>query len=44
MLYEAYIDEAAFEVHRKGESMPILQRELEGKVGGVSGVHCTVQD
>ena len=44
MLYEAYVDEAAFETHRKGESMPILQRETEGKVGSTSAVRCTVQD
>ena len=44
MLYEVYVDEAAFDVHRKAESMAILQKEMEGKVGSASGVRCAVQN
>lgn len=44
MLYEAYTDEAAFEVHRNGASMPILQKDIEGKVGRTSVVRCTMQE
>lgn len=43
MLYEAYVDEAAFEVHHNGASMAIVQKDLEGKVGSTSVVRCTVQ-
>ena len=42
MLYEAYLDEAAYEVHHNGASMAIVQKELEGKVAGTSVVRCTV--
>lgn len=44
MLYEAYVDEAAFGAHRKGESMTILQKGLEGRVSSTSGVSCIVQN
>jgi quinol monooxygenase YgiN len=44
MLYEMYVDEAAFEVHRNGASMPILQKDLEGKIDRTSAVRCTVRE
>jgi quinol monooxygenase YgiN len=44
MLYEAYADQAAYEVHRNGASMAIVQKDFEGKVGSTSVVRCTVQE
>lgn len=44
MLYEAYADEAAFEVHSNGASMAIVRKEMEGKVESTSAVRCTVQE
>jgi len=44
MLYEMYVDEAAFEVHRNGASMAIVQKDLEGKVDSTSVVRCKVQE
>jgi quinol monooxygenase YgiN len=44
MLYEMYVDEAAFEVHRNGASMAIVQKDLEGKVDSTSVVRCAVQE
>ena len=44
MLYEAYADEAAYEVHHNGASMVIVQKELDGKVDSTSVVRCTVQE
>lgn len=44
ILYEMYADEAAFEVHRNGASMAIVQKDLEGKIAGTSAVRCTVPE
>ncbi len=44
MLYEAYVDEAAYEVHHNGASMAIVAKDIEGKVDGMSVVRCTVQE
>jgi quinol monooxygenase YgiN len=44
MLYEVYVDEAAYEVRHNGASMAIAQKDLEGKVDGMSVVRCAVQD
>ena len=44
MLYEAYVDEAAYQVHHNGASMAIVQKDLEGKVAKLSVIRCTVQE
>ncbi len=44
MLYEAYVDEAAYEVHHNGASMAIVAKDIEGKVDGMSVVRCTMQE
>jgi quinol monooxygenase YgiN len=44
MLYEAYVDEAAYEVHHNGASLAIVQKDWEGKVGSISVVRCTAQE
>jgi quinol monooxygenase YgiN len=41
VIHEAYEDEAAFEVHGKGESLAIVRKAIEGKVGNTSAVRCT---
>lgn len=44
VLYEVYVDEAAYEVHHNGASMAIVQKDLEGKVDSTSVVRCKVQE
>lgn len=44
MLYEVYVDEAAFAVHSKAESLAILRKDVAGKVGSMSAVRCAVQN
>lgn len=41
MLYEVYIDTAAFMLHMKGASMAKVQAEVGSKVTGLTGVQCT---
>ena len=44
VFYEVYEDEAAYDIHRKSESLTTFHKDVEGKVGGASVVRCAVQN
>jgi (4S)-4-hydroxy-5-phosphonooxypentane-2,3-dione isomerase len=44
LLYEAYRDDAAFEVHRNGPSFARWQEETAGMVVKIYGTRCAVLD
>ena len=41
LLYEVYVDSAAFGAHMKGASMALVTKAIGSKVLGLSGVQCT---
>ena len=41
LVYEVYIDDAAFEVHRKGESLARWRKETAGMIAKFFVVRCT---
>ena len=42
MIYEVYLDEAAFDTHSKGPSLARLREEASGMMAKVSGTRCDV--
>jgi len=42
MLYEVYLDDAAFEVHLKGRSMALQREAAAGMTVKVSGTKCSL--
>src|SRR5438105_752055 len=44
MLYELYIDDAAFDAHVKGSSIARMREESAGMTATVSGTRCTQFD
>ena len=44
MLYELYVDDAAFDAHSNGASVKRIRQEATGMVLSISGVMCTPVD